>query len=109
MSAGYVTLGQIQERPQAACNHCDRRGQLRIGCLTTEHGQRLPVRELRPFVADCPRMMSARRIWARPPEIVAIVSTYARIAFLSPAATPRRSQRVQYERGKSSAENLKPL
>jgi hypothetical protein len=71
MSAGYVTLGQIQERPQAvevSCNHCDRRGQLRIGCLTTEHGQRLPVRELRPFVADCPRMMSARRIWARQPE-----------------------------------------
>jgi hypothetical protein len=62
MPAGYITLGQISgglSVLEVSCNRCDRRGRLNVDRLIAEHGQQLPVPELRHLVAsDCPRMMA---------------------------------------------------
>jgi hypothetical protein len=59
-----MTLGEIAARLtmlEAACNRCDRHGQLSARRLLAEHGPALPVPALRQIVAaDCPRMMAGQ-------------------------------------------------
>jgi hypothetical protein len=64
MPAGYITLGQINDRLlvlEVSCNFCDRRGRLNVNRLIAEHGPQLPVPDLRQIIAaDCPRMIEGK-------------------------------------------------
>jgi hypothetical protein len=61
---GFLILGDIASRTATlavACNRCDRRGRLSIDRLLAEHGQGLPIPELRRIVAaDCPKMQAGQ-------------------------------------------------